>query len=250
MIISESELNPAYRFDPANAEAQLAYLHISAMLSGNKIMSEESVLVKPFTRKGTRYVDFLVPGLLAMNIMMSCMWGISYSLIDKRIKKLLRRMIATPMKKSSFMLAQFLARLVLSSLDVFIILFFTYLYFDISIQGSIAAFALLYLAGNIAFTGIAILISSRTDNAQIGNGLINAVVMPMMILSGIFFSYHNFPDWTIAFIQWMPLTMLADGIRSIFNEGAIIMDVIPAFFTLCLIGAGSFAFGMKIYKWY
>ncbi|MCH8233521.1 MAG: ABC transporter permease [Bacteroidetes bacterium] len=250
LIIDESENKPAYRFDPANAEAQLAYLHISAMLSGNKIMSEESVLVKPFTRKGTRYVDFLVPGLLAMNIMMSCMWGISYSLIDKRIKKLLRRMIATPMKKSSFMLAQFLARLVLSSLDVFIILFFTYLYFDISIQGSIAAFALLYLAGNIAFTGIAILISSRTDNAQIGNGLINAVVMPMIILSGIFFSYHNFPDWTIAFIQWMPLTMLADGIRSIFNEGAIIMDVIPAFFTLCLIGAGSFAFGMKIYKWY
>ncbi len=250
LIIDESGNKPAYRFDPANAEAQLAYLHISGTLSGYRIIGEETASVVPFTRKGTRYVDFLVPGLIAMNIMMSCMWGISYSLIDKRIKKLLRRMIATPMKKSSFMLAQFLARLVLSGLDVFIILFFTYLYFDISIQGSIAAFALLYVAGNVAFTGIAILVSSRTDNAQIGNGLINAVVMPMMILSGIFFSYHNFPDWTIAFIQWMPLTMLADGVRSVFNEGAVIMDVIPALFMLCLIGAGSFAFGMKIYKWY
>ena len=102
----------------------------------------------------------------------------------------------------------------------------------------------------MAFTGIAVLVSSRTSNAQVGNGLINVVVTPMMILSGIFFSYHNFPDWAIAAIQWMPLTILADGIRSIFNEGALITDVLPTFFILCLTGLGFFVLGLRIYKWY
>lgn len=250
LIIDESESEPTYRFDPVNPEAQLSYLHLSRIMSGEDRLTEASFNIEPFTRKGTRYVDFLVPGLISMNIMMSCMWGISYTMIDKRSKKLLRRMIATPMKKSAFMAAQFIARLGLSAVDVVIILFFTYLYFDISIQGSLSAFVLLFFAGNMAFTGIAVLVSSRTSNAQVGNGLINVVVMPMMILSGIFFSYHNFPDWAIAAIQWMPLTILADGIRSIFNEGALITDVLPTFFILCLTGLGFFVLGLRIYKWY
>jgi len=250
LIIDESHVEPIYRFDPVNPEAQLSYLHLSRIMSGEDRPTEASFNIEPLTRKGARYVDFLVPGLISMNIMMSCMWGISYTMIDKRSKKLLRRMIATPMKKSAFMSAQFIARLGLSAVDVVIILFFTYLYFDISIQGSLSAFVLLFLAGNMAFTGIAVLVSSRTSNAQVGNGLINVVVMPMMILSGIFFSYHNFPDWAIAAIQWMPLTILADGIRSIFNEGALITDVLTTFFILCLTGLGFFVLGLRIYKWY
>ena len=178
------------------------------------------------------------------------MWGISYNLIDKRIRKLLRRMVATPMKKSAFLMAQFIARLGLSGMEVAIILVFTWAYFGIEIQGSIPGFLLLFIAGNAAFTGIAILISSRTSNTQIGNGLINMVVMPMMILSGIFFSYHGFPDWMIAVIRWMPLTILADSIRSVFNEGAMFMDVLPAIGVLISVGAVFYLIGIKMYKWY
>ena len=219
MIIDGRDDTVAYRFDPQNSEAQLAYLQLAAALEGKDITGH-SETIQPLKETGTRYVDFLVPGLLAMGIMMSAMWGISYNLIDKRNKKLLRRMVATPMHKSNFLMSHLIARILLSVFETVILLAFTWMYFRIEIQGSFLAFLAIFLAGNMAFVGLAIFASSRTANPQVGNGLINVVVMPMMIASGVFFSYHNFPEWLIPFIKILPLTMLADGIRSIFIEGA------------------------------
>ena len=238
-----------YHFDPLNPEAQLAYLQITSAFNNNE-KDIASANISPLTQTGTRYIDFLVPGLMAMSIMMSCMWGISYSLIDKRMKKLLRRMVATPMKKANFLFAQFVARLILNFMESALLFLFAYLYFDISLQGNWLALILMLLAGNLSFTGIAILVSSRTSNTQIGNGLINLVVMPMMILSGIFFSYHNFPDWAINVIQKLPLTILADNIRSIFIEGAGLVEIVTPFLLLIGIGVTAFVSGLRVYKWY
>ena len=127
---------------------------------------------------------------------------------------------------------------------------FAYLAFDIRIQGDISALLLVFLAGNIAFGGIAIFVSCHTAKTEVGNGLINVVVMPMMVLSGIFFSYHNFPDWTIPLIQKLPLTMMADSIRSIFIEGASYSEVAIPFFALLCIGIIFFSAGLKLFKWY
>lgn len=249
LIVDESSEELKYHFDSNNPEAQLAYLHITSYLQ-NPDKSIIQADIQPIEAKGARYIDFLIPGLIAMNIMFSCMWGISYNLIDKRIKKLLRRMMATPMKKSAFMTAQFFARIGLTAMEIVIILLFAYFYFDITIQGGFVPFFVLFIGGNVAFTGIAVFVSSRTSNTQIGNGLINLVTMPMMILSGIFFSYHNFPDWAIAFIEKLPLTLLADSIRSVFNEGTQLMEILPVFGALCLIGMLFFTAGVRIYKWY
>ena len=114
----------------------------------------------------------------------------------------------------------------------------------------ITALILLYLAGNVAFSGIAVFVSSHTSNTEVGNGLINAVVMPMMVLSGIFFSYHNFPDWSIGVIRNLPLTMMTDGIRSIFNEGAGYNEVVMPILILTATGALFFSAGLKIFKWH
>jgi len=211
---------------------------------------ESSAEIVPMTQKGTRYIDFLIPGLIAMGLMMSTMWGISYSLIEKRSKKLLRRLIATPMKRSSFLISQFLARIILTTLEAVLLYLFAHFYFDITIEGSILALALIFLAGVLAFTGISILISARTSKTEIGNGLINAVVMPMMVLSGVFFSYHNFPQATIPFIQALPLTMLADGIRSIFIEGVGLSQLVVEIVALTGVGIVTFLIGLRIYKWY
>ena len=108
----------------------------------------------------------------------------------------------------------------------------------------------MFLAGNFAFAGIAIFVSSHTSNTEVGNGLINAIVFPMMVLSGIFFSYHNFPDWSIKVIQILPLTMLTDGIRSIFNEGAGFREIIFPVVILSLTGTVFFSAGLKIFKWH
>lgn len=249
IYIDEKDGNIRYNFDPANSDAKLTYLLLSAAVNNTEI-NETDAKVIPLTIIGTRYIDFLIPGLIAMGIISSLMWGVSYGLIDKRNKKLLRRMVATPMSKIEFLISHFIARFFLSFVESAVLFIFAWLYFDIKIYGSIPSLILLILAGNIAFYGIAITVSSRTSNTEIGNGLINAVIMPMMVLSGIFFSYHNFPDIVIPFIKILPLTMLADGIREIFIEGSGFYDVIPEIATLTLTGIGFFFIGIRIYKWY
>ena len=192
IVITEKTDNIDYHFDPANADARLTYLLLSSAINKTELTGLTGNII-PLLKIGTRYIDFLIPGLIAMGIMMSLMWGVSYGLIDKRNKKLIRRMVATPMSKSEFLISHFIARFFLSFIESAILFLFAWIYFDIQINGSLAALLLLIVSGNIAFSGIAILISSRTSNTEIGNGLINAVVTPMMVLSGVFFSYHNFP---------------------------------------------------------
>lgn len=249
LILFERKDSVQYSFDPKNPEAQLAYLQLSAAMNNPTAMENESE-IKPLDQKGMRYVDFLVPGLLAMNIMFGCLWGISYSLIEKRSKKLLRRMVATPMNKTAFLSSYFVTRISLSILELIILLFFSWIYFGMTVQGSIPALIGVLIAGNIVFFGLAVLLSSRTGNTQIANGIINAVSMPMMICSGIFFSYHNFPGWLTPIIQVLPLTVIADHMRSIFIEGASLMETLPAILILTGTGLALFLIGKRAYKWY
>lgn len=240
-----------YHFDPMNPDAQLTYLKLSTVVGKGEVQSVQSnSQIKPLTVKGTRYIDFLVPGLMTMGIMMSSMWGISYGIIEKRSKKLLRRLVATPMKKSHFLIALITVRVIMNFIESGALFIFALLAFKITIQGNITALIFMFLAGNIAFAGLAILISSHTSNTEVGNGLINFVVMPMMILSGIFFSYQNFPEWSLPVIRKLPLTILTDGARSIFNEGAGYREVALPIIILTAIGALFFTIGLKIFKWH
>ncbi len=251
VIMDDRNDQISYHFDPMNPDAQLTYLKLSGILNRNVITVEKrDEIIEPMTISGTRYIDFLIPGLISMGIMMSCLWGISYGIIEKRTKRLLRRMVATPMKKSHFLIAKITVRMVMNFIESALLFLFAWMVFDISIQGSVSALLFIFLAGNIAFAGISIFASSRTANTEIGNGLINAVVLPMMVLSGIFFSYHNFPDWSIPFIQKLPLTMLADAIRSVFIEGAGLAEVYMEVTVLSVLGIVFFAVGLRLFKWH
>jgi len=181
---------------------------------------------------------------------MSSMWGISYGIIEKRSKKLLRRLVATPMKKSHFLIALIAVRVTMNFIEALALILFAIITFNMTIQGSMSALLLLFIAGNVAFAGIAVFVSSHTSNTEVGNGLINAVVMPMMVLSGIFFSYQNFPGWSVNVIKALPLTMLTDGIRSIFNEGAGYNEVAVPILVLSATGIIFFGTGLKIFKWH
>lgn len=249
VILKEDKTGVQYHFDPVNPEAQLIYKELPELFK-NPNYVPETASIQALTMKGTRYVDFLVPGLITMGIMMSCMWGISYTMIEKRSKKLLRRMIATPIKKSNILIAQMVSRFIITSTESLALVIFTFFYFNLTIQGSITALIALFIAGNIAFMGIAILVASHTSNTQMGNGLINIVVTPMMMLSGIFFSYHNFPDFAVSIIQKLPLTIFTDSVRSVINEGAGFMNVWVSLLILTLTGLITFIVGLRIYKWY
>jgi len=251
LILTGSDGHAQYHFDPMNSDAELTYLKLSSAIgSGDVIAEEKSAEIRPLTIKGTRYIDFLVPGLLTMGIMMSAMWGISCGVIEKRSKKLLRRLVATPMKKSHFLIALITVRVAMNFVEALVLILFSIIAFHITIQGSISAMILLFLAGNIAFAGIAVFVSCHTSNTEVGNGLINAIVTPMMVLSGIFFSYHNFPDWSIQIINKLPLTILTDGIRSIFNEGAGYSQVALPVLILSATGVIFFTAGLKLFKWH
>lgn len=240
-----------YHFDPMNPDAQLTYLKLSNALGQGRIYQVQgNTEIKPLTVTGTRYIDFLVPGLIAMGVMMSSMWGISYGIIEKRSKKLLRRLVATPMKKSHFLIALITVRITMNFIESLVLFLFALFAFKMTIQGDISALIIMFLAGNIAFAGLAVLVSSHTSNTEVGNGLINFVVFPMMVLSGIFFSYQNFPDWSLPFIRYLPLTMVADGIRSIFNEGAGYHEVALPIVILLAIGTVFFSVGLKVFKWH
>lgn len=239
---------PCYHFDPHNSEAQLTYLGLERERLRNA-GAWKAECVRPLAALGTRYIDFLIPGLLAMGILNSSMWGIGWALIERRMKKLLRRMAATPMRKHEFFLSFFTTRLCLSLFEVLVLCLFAYGVFGVRIQGTWPAFGLVFFSGNLAFGGIALLSASRVHESQAGNGILNAVSVPMMILSGIFFSYHNFPGWLIHWVQWLPLTVLADSFRKVFIEGAGIAHIAAPSGILILTGLACFAVGQRIFKW-
>lgn len=236
-----------YAFDPRNGEARTLWLTLDRALAGGG-SSGSSVI--SLDVQGTRYIDFLVPGLIAMDIMNSALWGIGWVLIEIRIKKLLRRMAATPMSKTLYLFSHFVTRVIVNSLEFVALFLFAYFYFGLKVQGSVPALVAVFIAGNMAFTGIAIFCSSRTANPRVGNGLINAIVFPMTLLSGIFFSYHHFPDWAIPLVRALPLTMLADAMRAVFNEGAGFAQVGLPIVVLAAVGVAFFSIGKRVYKWY
>ena len=251
VIVEDKDGRLDYHFDPLNPDAQLTFLKLSALFGKNEIRTLESnAAIRPLTLTGTRYIDFLVPGLIAMGAMTACLWGISYTMIEKRSKKLLRRMVATPMKRSNFLISLITVRVIMNFVESILLTLFAMWAFHITIQGNIAALLVIFLSGNIAFAGLSVTLSCRTDKTEIGNGFINAISIPLMVLSGIFFSYYNFPDWAIPIIRQFPLTMLADGIRSIFTEGAGFAKIAWPSFVLTSFGILFFVIGLRYFKWH
>ncbi len=246
LYITREQGGYVYHYDPVNKEALSHHLLLERILAGNA----GNMQMRAVTAPGNRYIDFLIPGLIALGIMNSCLWGLGYNLIEFRMKKLLRRMVATPMRKTDFFVSHALFRIAICFLETLILLFFAWISFGLVIQGSWLAFLILLLAGVICFSGIALLVASRTQNSQVGNGLINAVLLPMTILSGIFFSYHNFPEWAQAVIQYLPLTVLADAFRAIVNEGAGTGNTLFPVLLLVCVGLVCSIAGLKNFKWY
>lgn len=248
LYINSAEGKIIFHYDPANAEAVNLFMLLEREIY--KPVNPSVVSVQKIEAKGIRYVDFLIPGLLAMGIMNSCVWGISWYLIELRMKKLLRRMVATPMKKSTFIISHFITRFCLTMFESSILVLFSWLFFGLEMTGSFFAFVLLYLSGILTFGGIGLLLGSRTQSTHVGNGLINAVVLPMTIVSGIFFSYDSFPKWAIPLIKVLPLTILTDGVRAIFNQGAGLSEILIPCSILTFLGLSLYLAGLKLFKWY
>ncbi len=234
-----------YHYDPKNEEAQLQYWQLEKKLAGTT-----PTTIAPLHTQGSRYIDFLIPGMLAYGLMNSCIWGIGWNLIELRIKKLMRRMVATPLNRAEFLLAQFAVRLVLSFVEVAVLFLFAYWLFGIRVQGSWVAALSVYLVSIAAFSGIAILVAARPDKTTVGNGIVSFITLSMLVLSGIFFSYTHFPSWAVGIIQYLPLTLAADTLRGVFNEGLGFADIVGKLSVLLVYGVVCFFAGLRWFKWY
>jgi ABC-2 type transport system permease protein len=241
---------PAYRFDPTRPESRLARLAVDDALkraAGRRDpwqAREERVMIP-----GSRYVDWLIPGLLGMNIMTTGVWGIGFSIVQARWRRLLKRLVASPMRKRDYLLAQVLARLLFLVGEVVALVAFGVLVLGMPLLGSWWMIAIMTLAGALSFGGFGLLVASRARTFEGISGLVNAAVLPMWVFSGVFFSVANFPDAVQPFIQALPLTALNDGLRAVMLEGASLAHVTPDLLILAAWGTVTFGIALKIFRW-
>jgi ABC-type multidrug transport system permease subunit len=166
-----------------------------------------------------------------------------------RIRKVLKRFLATPMRKTDFLAAIMLSRLVFLIPEMVVLLVFAWLAFGVVIQGSLLALSVLIGLGAFTFSGIGLLIASRARTLEAVSGLMNLVMLPMWVLSGIFFSSERFPDVAQPFIKALPLTPLINAMRSVSLEGASLASQWPEMGILAAWGVGSFVLALRWFRW-
>jgi ABC-2 type transport system permease protein len=239
-----------YLYDPARPESVLAKVEVNEALqsaAGRKDLLSTTVVAS--SEPGSRYIDFLIPGLLGMNLMNSGMWGIGFALVDMRQRKLLKRFVGTPMRRGDFLLALASSRLILMIIEVALLLAFGALFFHMRVLGSFLSIALIAGLGSLTFGGVGLLTASRAQKIESVSGLINLVMMPMWIFSGVFFSYERFPAIIHPFIKALPLTALNDALRASILEGTPLLHQWPRLVIMAVWGGISFVLALKWFRW-
>jgi ABC-type multidrug transport system permease subunit len=198
---------------------------------------------------GSRYIDFLIPGLLGMGLMGGGMWGVGFAIVDLRIRKLLKRYHATPMRRSDFLMAVMFSRLLFTVTEVLLILVFARVCFGVVSQGSYLLLGLLILMGSLQFSGIGLLVASRAGTIETVSGLMNLVMLPQWIAAGIFFSPDRFPQVFQPAIQLLPLTPLIQAMRRVMLEGAVVGDLGVQLAYMAVWGIVTFALALRWFRW-
>jgi ABC-2 type transport system permease protein len=240
----------AYRFDPARSESELARSRVDDLLQraagrSDPLAAQDQRVSEP----GARYIDFLIPGIIGMNLLSGGMWGVGFSLVDMRIKKLLKRLTATPMYRSDFMLAVMMMRVGFMFIEVSFMLAFGHLAFGVPLRGSLAGVYALGAMGSLCFGGIGLLLAARSTRIESVMGLMNLVSMPMFIVSGVFFSAERFPDALQPLIRALPLTAFIDALRALLLEGASLASQAGRLGVLAAWGLVSFVVGLRLFRW-
>jgi ABC-type multidrug transport system permease subunit len=239
-----------YHFDPTRPESRTARLLVDDVLQRGKGRADVvSVGETRVTEPGARYVDFLVPGLIGMNLMGSGLWGLGFTVVIARSRKILKRFAATPMRRSHYLLSFMLSRLVFLVLEVAAVIAFAWVAFGFTVRGSWLSVALITMLGGFTFSGLGLLVAARPTTIEGVSGLMNFIMLPMWLLSGTFFSSERFPQILQPFIQALPLTALNNALRALMNEGASLSSNWAAIAILVAWCVISFVVALKIFKW-
>jgi ABC-2 type transport system permease protein len=237
-------------YDPTRPDSRLARFEVNEAVQGAAGRREPTPVRDELVReKGSRYIDFLLPGLLGLNLLSTSVWGIGYSIVNARIKKTLKLMTATPMLRSDYLIAQMLSRFVLLAIEAAVILAFGVLVFQVPIRGTASALALLCVVCGFSFTGLGLLCGSRVQTLEGVNGLINLILVPMWLFSGVFFSPERFPKALHGPIQALPLTAANEALRAVMLEGRGLATLPSQLAILAVWGIASYAIALKTFRW-
>jgi len=250
LIVELTAAQPSYIFDPALDKAPVAKMVVDSVLQ--QAAGRRDPLVTrdvTETHQGSRYIDFLIPGLIGMNLMGTSMWGVGYNLVLARKRRLLRRFAVTPMNRANFLLSYFFSRVLFLVLEISVLVLFGRLLFGSIVQGGLLTLIVVGFLGAASFAGISLLIGARIENTESANGWMNLVQLPMWVLSGTFFSYERFPEWLHLPIRFLPLTALNDALRAVFNDGASLVGCASQLLVLGLWGATGFLVALRTFRW-
>jgi ABC-type polysaccharide/polyol phosphate export permease len=250
VLVIPSLYGVQYRFDPTRPESRIARLLTDGALqrSAGRIdpLGVEDVRV---SERGARYIDFFMPGLLGMNLMGSGIWAIGFSIVSARSKKLLKRLVATPMSRAQFLLSFLLSRLVFLVLEVVVLVGVAHYGFGVPLRGPLVVLALITLLGALAFCGLGVLIAARPQTTEGASGLMNLAMLPMWVFSGVFFASSRFPAVIQPFVQALPLTAVNDALRANMLEGAGLGAVAGELGILVAWATGTFALALRLFRW-
>jgi ABC-type multidrug transport system permease subunit len=239
-----------YRYDETRPESRLTRLLVDDRLQRAEGRADVTPVTDAHvTEPGARYIDFLVPGLLGMTLMSSSMWGIGFVIVEMRTKKLVKRLLATPMRKGDFLFSFVIMRSLFVVVEAPVIIGFGWLAFGVRVTGSVGLLLGVSLLGALTFAGLGLLVSSRAENTQTVGGLMNLVMMPMFVGSGVFFSARNFPESVQPVLRVLPLTALNDALRAVVNEGAGVGAIGPQLAAMVVCGIVSFAGALRFFRW-
>ncbi|MCI0637430.1 MAG: ABC transporter permease [Gemmataceae bacterium] len=239
-----------YIVDPARKESILARHWVEHVLTraaapaGAPAAREELV-----EESGSRYVDFLLPGLIGMNLLGGGLFGVGFVLVDMRVRKLFKRFLATPMHRGDFLLSLLSARLVFLFPEMVVLLLAGYFFFGVPIKGSLLALLLIIIVGAFAFAGLGLLLGCRTEKTEAMSGMMNLVMLPMYLFSGVFFSSQRFPDEIQPLVQALPLTHVNDALRAVMLEGAGILDIWLPLLVLSSWAVVTFVLALRWFRW-
>lgn len=240
---------PEYLVEPNRPETVLARNAVDNALLRSQAPNAAKPEEKTLDAVGGRYIDFLIPGLIGTNLMGGGLWGVGFVIVNMRVRKLLKRYLATPMRKTDFLLSLVFSRLVFTLIELAILMTFAWLVFDIHVFGSLLALLALLLAGGVCFGGIGLMVACRAQTMETVSGLMNAIMLPMYLLSGVFFSADRFPNEIQPFIQALPLTTLIDGLRAVMNDGAGFEVAWKPCLILLTWGVVSFGLALRLFRW-
>lgn len=240
---------PRFWSEPRRAESLFAQEAVE-----NALLREASKDSPPYPEShleeiGSRYIDFLLPGMIGMNLMGGGLWGIGFVVVDMRARKLLKRLLATPMRRTDFLFSLAIVRLLFAVFDMVFLVAFGKLAFGVECRGNFVELAIVMLIGGMSFAGIGLFAASRAQTIETISGLMNLIMLPMWIASGVFFSAERFPEFLQPLIQALPLTCLNNALRGVMLDG----DSLPALWLplliLCAWGSVSFTIALRIFRW-